>query len=78
MFDWPEGYPSIEELQIVINETIDGDYELHGIFGFMWHEFESPTAFGQLFKKAIENNVFHGIYHHGKNSNNHEVYRIQH
>jgi hypothetical protein len=54
MTDWPSEFPSIEELQVVIDATTDGEYELREIYGFIWDEFPRPTEFSHNFKHAVK------------------------
>lgn len=77
MNDWPHPL-SIEDLQLVIDQKPNGDYELSEIYHMIWDDIENKTAFGQQFKLAVLSSKFTGITFKETNYENHAVYTISH
>ena len=78
MTDWPEHYPKIEDLQLVIDETPNGVYVLEAIYPMIWEHLGSVNDFGKKFKKAVLHGAFRDITYNKTDGKNHAVYTIYH
>lgn len=62
--------------QKIINESLNGTYELKELYGDKWIKIKSPTSFGKIFKKTVESGFLKSIEVQKQKSNNHYTYKI--
>lgn len=66
----------ILQAQTKINAMPAGIYEVSDIFGDEWTDIPSPSVYGQQFLGSVIRCRFKRIRHHGRRSNNHQIYLI--
>jgi hypothetical protein len=66
----------LASVQVIINKTAPGEYELCEIYGDEWEKIESPTSFGANFKESVCNGDLRRIELKSRKTNNHQTYKI--